>query len=115
MLEKKELKQIIDDLIEVAKVVISENSDMDSIMNTKSPISLETIFSEACSYQRGMMANRNKDKQREYNQSGSPSEVIPPTENQLSFLKKSDYKGEMPKTNMEAYLIIKKIKESWKT
>ena len=82
MINKKELQEIIDDLIIVCK---------------GSTISDEVIFQESCSYHRGMLANESRKKSNEE----------PPTEKQIQVLKK--YKKQIPKTKNEAKEIISEL------
>lgn len=88
MINKNQLKEIINDLLEVTKNV---------------NISEETIFSEACSYQRGLMCGENKKIFLDNKNN--------PTEKQIFALKKlGRYKPNI--TKQEAFKIIKESKQN---
>ena len=96
MINKQTLKEIINDLIEV----YSEKENID----------FKIIFSEACSYHRGMLAQENRKDN---------SKIIPMTEPQRKFIKinekqlrKLGFKIDNIQSKSDAFKIIKEFKEN---
>jgi hypothetical protein len=95
MINKKELKEIIEDLMEVHKEIYEKQNAF--IVN------YQTIFSEACAYQRGIMVGQKVQEK------GSDK----PTDKQIAFLKKNDYQGDISKlTFLEAKQLISEFIEN---
>ncbi|HUS49531.1 MAG TPA: hypothetical protein VMZ91_05165 [Candidatus Paceibacterota bacterium] len=99
MINKETLKEIINDLIEV----YSEKENID----------FKIIFSEACSYHRGMLAQENKKK---FYKSETQ---VPMTEPQRKFIKinekqlrKLGFKIDNIQSKSDAFKIIKEFKEN---
>lgn len=89
-------------------------------------ISDDVLFSEACSFLRGVYASKNKFNSQgeraipnasEFKSNkrniGNPDTSLP-TPGQLKFLKENGYDGEIPKTKKRAWQIIHDYKESQK-
>jgi len=100
MIDKEQLKEIIEDLREVS-------------IHTFNYADFNTIFSEACSYQRGIMISENRNKN--YNKE---DKLIPMTIGQEKFIrtneKKLREKGfdiDNIQSKSDAYKIIKEFKE----
>ncbi|HJX50859.1 MAG TPA: hypothetical protein VJ438_05360 [Candidatus Nanoarchaeia archaeon] len=100
-INKNELKEIINDLIIVIKSVGKE-------------VDFNIIFQEACSYQRGLMANQSK---KDFFQS-KQNQKIPITEAQEKFIKLNEKKLREKgfdinniQSKEDAFKIIKAFKE----
>ena len=89
MINKIELKEIIEDLKEVCK---------------EAKISDDIIFSEACSYQRGILANQGRMMNR------NEKEIKSITDKQAAFLSQLGYKGSYNLTSQQASKKIEKLK-----
>jgi hypothetical protein len=114
MINKKELLEILKDLNEVAKELYS---DLDKEKIGYRIIDLDTLFSEACSYHRGLMIQDSRkvtDNQNRIQKSssvGSQKTFDKPTSKQLFYLEKMQV--DIPKniTRIEATKMIKKLKD----
>ena len=113
MIDKKQLHEIIAALIEVAG-------------EKGLKVSTDTILSEACSYQRGFLAQKSKsnlnpfgkkeDGLRDYGQtrdrSSSSNNKEPATKNQLDYIYRNNLDVDTKNlTKREAHAIIKEFKE----
>jgi hypothetical protein len=87
------LKEIIENLKQVI-----EETDLD--------IDDKTLFEQSCSYQRGQLANYNKNKKAEQKETEKASEQ------QIKYLKTLKYEGNLNITKKEATQLIKELKEA---
>jgi len=102
MINKEQLKEIIEDL----KEVVGKNKLWGA------GVTSETIFQEACSYQRGLMAARSRNYQPK------KKEINPITENQQQIqqanekkLRKMGFDIDNIQSKSDAFKIIKQFKE----
>lgn len=98
MINKDQLKEIIEDLKEVC-----EGSDFHKVVSTNELVKI--ILSEACSYQRGLMAGQQKQSIKK----DSLNKIEKPTPKQIYALKKLGKYNEGI-TKQEAFKIISKSK-----
>ena len=100
-MENKRLSELITQLKNVA-------------INNRLNISDETIFEQACTYERGELANQNKSYSKplpsQAEPCGNTDKVIKgsdnPTEKQINFLKKHNIKINPKLTKQEAKIMI---------
>lgn len=95
MINKEQLKSIIKDLKEV-------------IIDLGLSISEEVILREAATYQRGMLANQNKNQNKD---SSNDTKQKPISEKQAGFLAELGYEGSYNLTSYQASKEIAKLKE----
>jgi hypothetical protein len=109
MIDTKQLIEIIEDL----KKVTNET--------TPFFIPYETIFEQACSYQRGILANQNRSAPKinssQVGGSGSSREVVggesdKPTDKQIAFLRKNEVFIPEDLTKREATQMISEFKKN---
>ena len=77
MINKQELREILNDLLKIAEEVRAENTDNFFV---QPKIDFNILFQEACSYHRGILMGRNKNEIKQDNS---------PTEKQKQFLEKN--------------------------
>ena len=116
IIDKKQLKKIMDDLKEVVKQFTDEIEELDGI---NLPLDLDTLFKEACSfYRQSLIPNKysqqentsNKKQDSKATSFQSPADTFnKPTDKQLFFLKKRGVT--IPKTKEEATKMIQKLKD----
>jgi hypothetical protein len=96
-MEKEKLINIIENLKEVRT-------------ETKSKVSDEVLFDAGCRIYTSEQISHRQDTKGSRLLNTSFQSPSPATTNQLSFLKKLNYKGETPKTSKEASDLIDRIK-----
>lgn len=84
MINKTQLKEIVEDLLSVYNDITKENSGLSSLFSDKESTFIE-IFKEACTYQRGMLMQENREKKT----NSDIKEPLPMTEKQSNFIKKN--------------------------
>jgi hypothetical protein len=101
MINKEQLKQIIEDLVSVSK-------------ETRGIVRDEIIFSEACSYQRGILAQESKRENIKH----FDNKKVPITESQSKFIKFNEKKLrnlgfdiDNIRSKSDAFKVIKEFKE----
>jgi hypothetical protein len=100
MIDKKQLKEILIDLIKVCEEIRKETRNEYNF----NFINYNTIFEQACSYHRQMLIPNNKKLDNEKGEKKA-------SDKQIKFLKQLNYKGDLNLTSKEAYKIIKELTE----
>lgn len=91
MINKNQLKELIKDLVRIQEEVIKELAKEYGVDSTRFLLPYPIVFSEACSYQRGMLAQESKRENiKHFEEKKEFKEVFketPITDNQNKFIK----------------------------